>query len=278
MRKFFCDVALALIVPIGFLWVWHTCSLNIQNEVVLPKIANVLSVLSHPQADLFNMGSLSRNVIASLVRVLTGYFIAVVLAVPLGLLMGYSKTAYKMLDLFFGLFRPIPALAWIPLVLAWFGVASMATVVGIEEGEWYPFFSNIKLSMIFIIFLGAFFATLGNTVHGVRNVRVTLVESTKVLGATRLQIAYKIVLPAAAPQIFTGMRAGLSSSWTALVGAEMMPGSISGVGYLITHAYTVAQTDVVIAGMIIIAVMGKILDQVFALLEPKKLKLQKLYR
>jgi len=278
MRHCLSRSALSLVAPALFLLFWHYASLRIDNAVVLPKIEEVLAILLHPTKDLLNMGSLIGNVTVSFVRVFGGYLLAVFVAVPLGLAMGYWSWLNRMLGLLAGLFRPIPPLSWIPLVLAWFGVASMATILGIEEGAWYPFFSNIKISMLFIIFIGAFFPILVNTIGGVQSVRVTLIDAVRVLGASPWQVVRYVVLPHAAPQVFTGLRVGLGVAWMCLVSAEMMPGSISGVGYLITHAYTVAQTDVVIAGMIAIGVMGILIDSIFILIERRAFQWQSLYR
>ena len=278
MRHCLSRGLLSLVAPALFLLFWHYASLRIDNPVVLPQIGEVLSLLLHPTENLLNMGSLVGNVTVSFVRVFGGYLLAVFVAVPLGLAMGYWSWLNRMLGLMAGLFRPIPPLSWIPLVLAWFGVASMATILGVEEGAWYPFFSNIKLSMLFIIFIGAFFPILVNTIGGVQSVRVTLIDAVRVLGASPWQIVRYVVLPYAAPQVFTGLRVGLGVAWMCLVSAEMMPGSISGVGYLITHAYTVAQTDVVIAGMIAIGVMGILIDSIFMLVERRAFQWQSLYR
>ena len=278
MRHCLSRGALSLVAPALFLLFWHYASLRIDNPVVLPQIGEVLSLLLHPTENLLNMGSLIGNVTVSFVRVFGGYLLAVFVAIPLGLAMGYWSWLDRMLGLMAGLFRPIPPLSWIPLVLAWFGVASMATILGIEEGAWYPFFSNIKLSMLFIIFIGAFFPILVNTIGGVQSVRVTLIDAVRVLGASPWQIVRYVVLPYAAPQVFTGLRVGLGVAWMCLVSAEMMPGSISGVGYLITHAYTVAQTDIVIAGMIAIGVMGILIDLIFMLVERRAFQWQSLYR
>ena len=278
MRHCLSRGLLSLVAPALFLLFWHYASLRIDNPVVLPQIGEVLSLLLHPTENLLNMGSLVGNVTVSFVRVFGGYLLAVFVAVPLGLAMGYWSWLNRMLGLMAGLFRPIPPLSWIPLVLAWFGVASMATILGIEEGAWYPFFSNIKLSMLFIIFIGAFFPILVNTIGGVQSVRVTLIDAVRVLGASPWQIVRYVVLPYAAPQVFTGLRVGLGVAWMCLVSAEMMPGSISGVGYLITHAYTVAQTDIVIAGMIAIGVMGILIDSIFMLVERRAFQWQSLYR
>lgn len=278
MKGYICRGVLPFVAPALFLLFWHYSSLRIDNPVVLPRIGEVLSILLKPTENLLNMGSLAGNVFVSFIRVFGGYFIAVAIAVPLGLAMGYWHVLNRMLGFLIGIFRPIPPLSWIPLVLAWFGVASMATVLGIEEGAWYPFFSNIKLSMLFIIFIGAFFPILVNTVGGVQSVRTTLIDAVRVLGSSQWQIVRHVVLPYAAPQVFTGLRVGLGVAWMCLVSAEMMPGSISGVGYLITHAYTVAQTDVVVAGMIAIGVMGVAIDSVFVFVEERAFKWQRLYR
>ena len=167
MRHCLSRGVLSLVAPALFLLFWHYASLRIDNPVVLPQIGEVLSLLLHPTENLLNMGSLVSNVTVSFVRVFGGYLLAVFVAIPLGLAMGYWSWLNRMLGLMAGLFRPIPPLSWIPLVLAWFGVASMATSLGVEEGAWYPFFSNIKLSMLFIIFIGAFFSILVNTIGGV---------------------------------------------------------------------------------------------------------------
>lgn len=278
MKRHIFAWGLPLVAPVLFLLCWHWFSLKLGNAVVLPEIREVLSLLAHPNADVLNMGSIAKNVFVSFARVFCGYMLAVSLAVPLGLVIGYWSAADRMLTTFIGLFRPIPPLSWIPLVLAWFGVSSLATSLGIEEGAWYPFFSNIKLSMLFIIFIGAFFPIVVNTVTGVQNVRITLIDAVKVLGAGELQLIIKAILPAAAPQIFTGLRVGLGVAWMCLVSAEMMPGSISGIGYLITHAYTVAQTDVVIAGMITIGSIGVLIDSAFILAERRAFRWQRFYR
>jgi NitT/TauT family transport system permease protein len=209
---------------------------------------------------------------------MAGYFLAVLIAIPLGAVMGYYGSVFNLLNGFLGLFRPIPPLAWVSLVLAWFGVASLATVLGIQMGTWYVYLNNLKLSMIFIIFIGAFYPILTSAIHGVRHVKKTLLDSARVLGATELSIFLKILFPAAAPSIVTGMRIGLGVGWMCLVSAEMLPGSISGVGYLITHAYTVARTDIVIAGMISIGTVGALLDLVFRYVEDKKFGWQRLAR
>lgn len=160
--------------------------------------------------------------------------------------------------------------ALISRVGAWFGVSSLATAMGLPRSELYYYLNNLKISMLFIIFIGALFPILTSAVHGVQTVNRTLVDSARVLGASERDIFTKILLPAAAPSIVNGLRIGLGVAWMCLVSAEMLPGSLSGVGYLITHAYTVGRTDVVIAGMISISVVGALLDMAFQWIERRK--------
>jgi len=276
VRVMLYRAAWRLLIPIMFLALWGYLAAYTENEIILPQVTQVFELLGHPSTSLISMGSLATNILVSLARVMAGYFLALLIAVPLGVLMGYYGSLFNLLNGFLGLFRPIPPLAWVPLVLAWFGVASMATVLGIQMGTGYVYLNNLKLSMIFIIFIGAFYPILTSSIHGVRNVKKTLVDSARVLGATELSIFRKILFPAAAPSIVTGMRIGLGVGWMCLVSAEMLPGSISGVGYLITHAYTVARTDIVIAGMISIGVVGALLDLLFRYVEDKKFGWQRL--
>ncbi|OPY13070.1 MAG: putative aliphatic sulfonates transport permease protein SsuC [Syntrophus sp. PtaU1.Bin005] len=259
-----------LLVPVLFLVLWGVIDRQLNNEVILPGVGQVAALFLQPTESLIAMGSLATNVAISLVRVLAGYLLAVCLAIPLGILMGYYGTAHRLLNGFLALFRPIPPLAWVPLVLAWFGVASLASMFGVEEGTAYLYLNNLKLSMVFIIFIGAFYPVLTSAIHGVMGVRSTLLDSARVLGAGEWDIFRKILLPAASPSIVNGMRIGLGVAWMCLVSAEMLPGSISGVGYLITHAYTLARTDIVIAGMISIGIVGAVLDLFFRLIEDRK--------
>jgi NitT/TauT family transport system permease protein len=265
------SLLLPLVVPALFLWGWETTAVRVANDIILPRLGDILAVLAHPLEPIIGMGSLAANVGISLARVLFGYLAAVAVAIPLGILMGYFAPAHRLLNNFLSLFRPIPPLAWTPLMLAWFGITSPATVFNMEIGPTYIFFNNLKFSMAFIIFIGGFFPVLTSSVQGVRSVRRVLIESSLVLGASRLDIFRKVILPAASPSILTGMRIGLGVAWMCLVSAEMLPGSMSGVGYLITHAYTVGRQDIVITGMVSIGVMGALMDQGFRLCERRML-------
>jgi NitT/TauT family transport system permease protein len=254
---------LPLFMPLAFLAAWQVIAVTINNPITLPTVDRVIAVLADPTRPLIGLGSLLSNLTASFSRVLVGYTLAVLLAIPFGVAMGYSPVAYRLFNNFFSVFRPIPPLAWVPLVLAWFGTMSLAHLLPIDSGPAYVHLRRIQIAMIFIIFMGAFFPILTSTIYGVRNVRKTLVESARTLGAGERHILLKVLIPAAAPSMVNGMRIGLGVAWMSLVAAEMLPGSISGIGYLIMYAYSYARTDIVIAGIISIGVIGAILDGLF---------------
>jgi len=278
MTRTISSVALHITVPLSFLLLWSFAAVIINNAVILPTVSEVADLLAAPTEGLISMGSLLSNVLVSLIRVLMGYIVAVALAIPLGILMGTYGRVYSMLNNFLSLFRPIPPLAWVPLVTAWFGVSSLVGPLGLEQGQWYIYLSNLKFSMLFIIFIGAFYPILTSTIYGVKNVDQTLIEASRVLGADEWAIFRKVILPAAMPSIVTGLRIGLGIAWMCLVSAEMLPGSLSGIGYLITHAYTLASTDIVIAGMVCIGVVGAFMDLIFRYVEEKKFTWQKTSR
>lgn len=278
MRKKFFALGAPLLVPLLFFALWEYMARITANDLILPPLSQIAALLGHPGENVISMGTLAGNIGISMVRVLCGYALAVLVGVPLGVAMGYYKSLHRLLNAFLGMFRPIPPLAWVPLVLAWFGVASLATLADLPRGQLYYYCNNLKLSMLFIISIGALFPVLTSSVHGVRTVNRTLIDSARVLGASERDIFLKILLPAAAPSIVNGLRIGLGVAWMCLVSAEMLPGSLSGVGYLITHAYTVGRTDVVIAGMVSISAIGALLDFGFQWMEKYKYSWKQLSR
>lgn len=261
-----------LIGPTIILLLWFEAAKLIDNRLILPQFTSVAVHFFHPAVSLIGLGSLFTNILISLIRVFIGYVIAAMLAVPIGVLMGYNASAYALINPVLSLFRPIPPISWVPLVLAWFGVTSIASLIGLTQGSWYITLNNYKVSMTFIIFLGAFFPIVTSSIHGVSTVPKQLVESSRVLGADEWFIFRKILLPAAGPTIVNGLRTGLGVAWTCLVSAEMLPGSLSGVGYMIMHAYEIARVDVVMTGMISIGITGALLDYLFRAVERKKFK------
>ncbi|NLL82571.1 MAG: ABC transporter permease subunit [Tissierellia bacterium] len=265
----------SLILPILFLLFWQYGAIKIDNNAVLPTVGRIASNFAHALDDFIGTGSLPMNIAYSLVRVFIGYSIGVIIGLPLGLLMGYFKPIRHFFENFISLFKPIPSISWQPLVMGWFGINSIARILKLDYGPVFAVLDNFKVSMIFIIAIGSFFSVWGGAMFGVSNVRKVLVESAEVLGASKSDIFFHVLIPAAGPNIINGLRGGLTSSWACLIAAEMLPGSMNGVGYLITHARELARMDIVITGVIIIGVIGALFDAIFRVIVEKKFSWQR---
>lgn len=145
------------IIPLLFIILWELFARKVGNNSILPQVTTVAKHFININADVIGIGSIPKNILYSLVRVFIGYILAIIAGLPLGLLMGYSRRVKGALNLFISLFQPVPAIAWRPLVLGWFGVMSVATIFDLDYGPIYAIMDNFKLSMIFLIFLSAFF-------------------------------------------------------------------------------------------------------------------------
>ncbi|HUK37989.1 MAG TPA: ABC transporter permease [Methanomicrobiales archaeon] len=240
---------LGIILPLLILVVWEIAARLIGNQFILPRLETVVPVLLSPTTDILGTGSLLHNAEVSLMRVGAGFLVAIAIAVPLGVGMGWSPRLDAFADTTIQLLRPIPPLAWGPLAIAWFSVGMS--------------------SMVFIIFLGAFFPILLNTIDGVRGVKKTWVEVARTLGASERQVLGKVVLPGAAPTIWTGLRVGFGIAWMCVIAAEWLPGTTSGLGYLTLYAYNFGQMHFIIAGMITIGIIGIAFDLLFRSVEDR---------
>jgi len=198
---------------------------------------------------------LHNHMLYSLYRVALGYAVAALLAIPLGLLMGWSPGLLRMIRPLFELVRPIPPLAWIPIAILWFGI-------------------GIK-SAAFIIFLGAFFPILLNTISGVLSINPILIEAARTLHAKEKDIFFKVLLPGAVPSIFVGMRIGIGIGWMTLVAAEFTGVKEGfGLGYMIMTARDIQRPDEILAGMLVIGVIGLLIDIGLRAIESKTIKWQ----
>jgi NitT/TauT family transport system permease protein len=184
-------------------------------------------------------GELPSDALASLSRVLIGFAIGTLLALPLGLFMGVNATVFRLFNPTIEILRPIPPIAYIPLAMLWFGLGNPPAY--------------------FLISLGAFFPVLINTISGVRNVDSIFIRAAQNLGAGGLTMFWRIILPAATPHILTGVRVGLGVAFIVVIVAEMIAVN-SGVGYRILEAREYTYTDKVIAGMFTIGLLGLGLD------------------
>ncbi len=198
---------------------------------------------------------LHNHILYSLYRVALGYVIAALLAIPLGLSMGWSPKLLKMVRPLFELIRPIPPLAWIPIAILWFGI-------------------GVK-SAAFIIFLGAFFPILLNTISGVLSINPILIEAARTLHATEKDIFLKVLFPGAIPSVFVGMRIGIGIGWMTLVAAEFTGVREGyGLGYMIMTARDIQRPDEILAGMLVIGVIGLLIDISLRTTESKIIKWQ----
>ena len=181
----------------------------------------------------------------SVQRVYGGFFCAAVVGIPLGLLIGRVPLIRKLLEPTLALLRPIPVTAWLPLSMIFFGLGPK--------------------SAIFLVFLGAFYPILLNTVFGVKSVDPRLFEAAEMLGCSGSKLFRAVVLPAALPSIFNGLRLGAGFAWILIVVGEMT-GVPEGLGAVIMDGRTLSRTDLVITGMIIIGITGFISDRILVLL------------
>jgi NitT/TauT family transport system permease protein len=249
---------LKVILPLLIIIGWEMIAILLNNEFILPRLESVFAVLLSPTVDILGYGNLIANAFTSLERVILGFLIAAGLAIPLGIGMARSDYMNDFFDSTMQLLRPIPPLAWVPLALAWFKIG--------------------LASMIFIIAIGAFFPILLNTLDGVKSVKRNWIESAELLGANRREVMLKVIVPGAAPTIWTGLRVGFGIAWMCVVAAEMMPGTNSGLGYLIMSSYNWGQVQVIIAGMIVIGLIGIGFDSLFKAVDRRSFSWRELER
>lgn len=200
--------------------------------------------------ELAREGVLVQHVGASLFRVAVGYLLAVALAVPLGLGMGRFSGVFSAVNPLIQLLRPISPIAWIPLAILWFGVGN--------------------LSPIFLIFLASFFPMVVYTTAGVHTIDRQYVRASQNFGVSGLKLLRLVILPGALPQIIVGMRISIGVAWLVVVAAEMIALS-AGLGFLIMDSRNAGNRyDLVVAGMVLIGVIGLILDSIMRRLERLK--------
>lgn len=225
------------------LGLWElVCTSALVNPIRVPPPHSIVLAF----VELFTRGLpdghlLYRHCLESLMRVGCGFLAALAIGLPLGLALGRSGRLRTLCTPVIELLRPIPPLAWIPLAILWFGI-------GLQ-------------SAVFIIFLGCFFPIVLNTVSGVVTVDRTLIDVARVCGADDRRMFTHVLLPGAWPSVCTGMRIGLGIGWMTLVAAEFTGvKSGYGLGYMIMTARDIQRPDYVLAGMVLIGVVGFCLD------------------
>lgn len=224
---------------------------------LLPALEPQAATLMPPPSRVFyagwraaRSGVLFTHILASTQRVMIAWGAVCLIAIPLGIAMGWWSRFNRYANPLVELVRPIPPLAWIPISILWFGI-------GLTQN-------------VFIIMIGTFFPVLLNTIHGVRGIDPILIRAALNFGATPGKMLRKVVFYAALPSIFTGMRIGLGVAWMVLVAAELVAAT-SGLGFMIEDARNFLLTDVIFMGMIMIGCMGILMELILRLIERRVL-------
>ena len=233
---------LGFVIPVLIIssWLYATHFTDVSSSI-LPRITGV----GKAYRETLNNGLLLKDLGISLVRVLRGYGVSILTGVILGTLMGMNKNAWHIFHGFTTSIRQIPNIAWIPLIILWFGIKETSKTV--------------------IILLAAFFPIMTNTLNGIASTPQSYGELAKLYKLNRWKTFTKIYLPHAIPNILVGLKLGLGSSWTAVVAAELIASS-AGVGYRLSDARSLMRSDIVIAYMIVIGIVGVIMDKILSVI------------
>lgn len=235
-------------LPVSLLIVWELYDLAGQlKPYAMPAPAAIVDTI----AEYVKNGKLLANLGISFLRVTEGFLIALAAAFIMGICVSLFNKFNIFTDFAIQILRPIPPIAWIPLAILWFGIG---------EG-----------SKVFIIFLGAFFPIFLNTVDGIKGIDNKYFELAKVYEIQKSKLIKKVVIPGALPQIMTGIRLGIGSAWVCVVAAEMI-GATRGIGFMLSNGRSLSRPDIVILGMLIIGIVGKIMDDLLIVIGKKIIK------
>lgn len=247
-------IVYALIVPLLLLAFWQVATTQQWTRLIPTPYQVGEYMVDFAVGGIYDdaySATLVTHLLASMSRVYGGFALAALFALPIGLMIGRMPTARMLLDPFLQVMRPIPVTAWLPLSMILFGLGSRSAFA--------------------LVCLGAFYPILLNTVFGVRAVDPKLFEAASMLGCQGNAQFYKVVLPAAVPSIFTGLRLGLGLAWFVIVVGEMT-GVPQGLGAVIMDGRTLSRTELVICGMIVIGVAGYLSDRVVVMIGNRLLR------
>ena len=248
------DVMVSALTVVTIVAVWTVVTTVFRvSPLILPSPRAMGDELQVLLASGYAAKPLYVHVAASLFRSLTGLVAGIALAIPIGLAMGYNRTISAALVPVFGFFRPIPPIAFIPLMILWFGIG--------------------ELSKILLIFAASFNYTVLNSAAGMRAVPDQLIRKGRNLGLTRWQLFSSVMLPAAMPHIFTGIKTSTAVSWAIVVAAELIAAQ-EGLGFIIQDAGTFFRITDVFLGIFIIGLIGVSLELLISFIERRTLHWQ----
>jgi NitT/TauT family transport system permease protein len=217
---------------------------GIFSQAITPPLETIASALIAMVAD----GSIFKHTLATMLRVAVGLVIALAIAIPLGMLMGRHPTWERILRPPLAVLMPIPSLAWVPLVVLWFGIGNVATVL--------------------IVVYASTFSLLYNVWMGVKTINSIWVRAAQAMNAERTRLFTHVIWPAALPSIITGIRLAFGRAWIAVIGGELLASPQWGLGKLIFDAKEYLNADVMLAALVVIGVIGLFFERVvFQLLE-----------
>ena len=240
-------ISVVTVFALIFLW-WAVTRWGVVDPLFLPSPSAVWNRAMEVATIGFGGSSLWGHAWISIYRVFLAFFFACLTAIPIGLAMGMSRIFRGLFDPPIEFYRPIPPLAYLPLIIIWFGID--------------------ETSKIILIYLACFAPMALSTRAGVRSVSIEQIHVAYSLGATRAQVIRHVVLKAALPEILTGMRIGIGFGWTTLVAAEMVAAA-AGLGYMILNASEFLVTDVVVMGIVVIGLIALLSDLLVRYLEFK---------
>lgn len=234
----------AVIIALWTAVTWH----GRVPSVIFPSPADMWNTLLSLIKDGYKGHTLFQHLSASLGRLMIAFLIAAVTAVPLGLLSGYSDRVRAVFEPIIAFIRPLPPLGYYTIIILWMGIGDN--------------------SKIFLLFIGAFAPIYISCVAGVTRVRTDYINRARTLGAGKVQVFFYVILPAALPDIFVGLRNSMSIAYSTSVAAEMVAAA-SGIGWMVLDASKYLRSDVIFVGIIIMGITGILLDKILLLLERK---------
>lgn len=268
--RFPAKLLLGAAIPALMLFLWWLASRS--GTAVVPSIKEVLKVLANPfesPADMYS-SSLAFSFMITLLRLTIGFGLGVVTAVPLGLLAGRNRVLDRILNPVIQMSRSINPIVLLPIATALFGLSSLATILAGEMNAWkHDVWDQVQLAMIFILWWGAFFPVFVSTVHGVKGVRSSFLETMELMGADSRTVFRRVIFPHALPSIANGMRIAMGVTWLVLLAAEVFPGTRSGLGYMLCTACKTSDYQYTFAAMIVIAVLGLSIDTAMSRFEKR---------
>ncbi|MCG6931371.1 MAG: ABC transporter permease subunit [Desulfofustis sp.] len=240
-------LSLATIAVLLFIW-WLITTMGWIKPLFVPSPQSIVAKFISVWQEGFTGSPLWLHILISAGRVFGAFLLACVIGIPLGLAMGMSPLIRGIFDPPIEFYRPIPPLAYLPLMIIWFGIG--------------------EASKVLLIFLSVFAPVALGARSGVRSAAIEQIHAAYSFGATRWQVLRHVILPAAMPEILTAMRIGIGFGWTTLVAAEMVAAT-RGIGYMVLSASQFLQTAVVIMGIIVIAGIAYLFDLLMRLVERK---------